>query len=104
MRILGIEDRYRDDLRRWSDSSNASLGGKLSAERWLEVERDILEFQQVICGILDDRRANPRDDLTSYLLDEVEIEGNKLDDDVAGGMVILLLIAGIDMTWSAIGS
>ena len=42
MRILGIEDRYREDLRRWSDSSNASLGGKLSAERWLEVERDIL--------------------------------------------------------------
>ncbi len=53
---------------------------------------------------IKEHRANPRDDLTSYLLDEVEIEGNKLDDDVAGGMVILLLIAGIDTTWSAIGS
>ncbi len=31
-----------------------------------------------------DHRANPRDDLTSYLLDEVELDGNKLDDDVAG--------------------
>jgi cytochrome P450 len=36
---------------------------------------------------IQDHRANPRDDLTSYLLDEVEIEGNKLDDDVAGGMI-----------------
>lgn len=53
---------------------------------------------------IEDHRANPRDDLTSYLLDEVEIEGNKLDDDVAGGMIILLLVAGIDTTWSAIGS
>ena len=68
MRILGIEDRYREDLRRWSDSSNASLGGKLSAERWLEVERDILEFQQVICGILDERRADPQDDLLSRIV------------------------------------
>ncbi len=51
-----------------------------------------------------DHRANPRDDLTSYLLDEVEIDGNKLDDEVAGGMIILLLVAGIDTTWSAIGS
>jgi cytochrome P450 len=51
-----------------------------------------------------DHRANPRDDLTSYLLEEVEIDGNKLSDDVAAGMVILLLVAGIDTTWSAIGS
>jgi cytochrome P450 len=50
-----------------------------------------------------DHRANPRDDLTSYLLD-VEIDGNKLSDDVVAGMVILLLVAGIDTTWSAIGS
>jgi cytochrome P450 len=62
------------------------------------------ELGQYIDKQIKDHRANPRDDLTSYLLDEVEIDGNKLDDDVAGGMVILLLIAGIDTTWSAIGS
>lgn len=50
-----------------------------------------------------DHRANPRDDLTSYLLN-VEIEGQPVNDEIAGGMIILLLIAGIDTTWSAIGS
>jgi cytochrome P450 len=68
MRILGLDDRHRDDLRRWSDSSNASLGGKLTAERWIETERDVLEYQQVICRELDDRRENPRDDLLSTLV------------------------------------
>jgi hypothetical protein len=34
----------------------------------------------------------------------VEIEGQPVSDEIAGGMVILLLIAGIDTTWSAIGS
>ncbi|MCX6522224.1 MAG: cytochrome P450 [Actinobacteria bacterium] len=52
---------------------------------------------------IHDHRENPRDDLTSYLLN-VEIEGIPVTDEVAGGMIILLLIAGIDTTWSAIGS
>lgn len=50
-----------------------------------------------------EHRENPRDDLTSYLMN-VELDGNKLDDEVVAGMVILLLVAGIDTTWSAIGS
>lgn len=52
---------------------------------------------------IKEHRENPRDDLTSYLM-SVEMEGNTLPDDVVGGMIILLLIAGIDTTWSAIGS
>jgi cytochrome P450 len=56
-----------------------------------------------IAAQIADHRENPRDDLTSYLID-IEIEGNKLEDDHIGGTIILLLIAGIDTTWSAIGS
>ena len=52
---------------------------------------------------IHDHRENPRDDLTSYLMN-VEIDGQKVSDEIAGGMIILLLIAGIDTTWSAIGS
>jgi cytochrome P450 len=63
-------------------------------------------FQQLddyIAKQVQDHIDNPRDDLTSYLLD-VEIEGNKLSPDHVSGSIILLLIAGIDTTWSAIGS
>jgi cytochrome P450 len=101
MRILGIEDRYRDDLRRWSDSSNASLGGKLSAERWLEVERDILEFQQVICTILDDRRENPRDDLLSTLVQAEEGEAPLTNQELVW-LVRELIVAGNETTIRAL--
>ena len=47
--------------------------------------------------------AVPRDDLTTYLLD-VELEGQKLSLDHVRGSIVLLLLAGIDTTWSAIGS
>ncbi len=52
---------------------------------------------------IEDHRANPRDDLTSYLLD-VELGGNKLAHEHVRGTMLLLLVAGIDTTWSAIGA
>jgi cytochrome P450 len=50
-----------------------------------------------------DHLDHPREDLTSYLID-AEIFGQKLSADHVTGAMALLLIAGIDTTWSAIGS
>jgi cytochrome P450 len=50
-----------------------------------------------------ERRARPRDDLIDYLIN-VRIEGRPLSDEHINGTLRLLLIAGIDTTWSAIGS
>jgi cytochrome P450 len=47
--------------------------------------------------------ADPKDDLTSFLLN-AELDGNKLDPDHVRGTMVLLMIAGIDTTWSAIGA
>ncbi|HUS62296.1 MAG TPA: cytochrome P450, partial [Acidimicrobiales bacterium] len=50
-----------------------------------------------------DHIENPRDDLISFLL-EAELDGQKLDPFQVGRTIGLLLIAGIDTTWSAIGA
>jgi cytochrome P450 len=66
--------------------------------------RDGLEdLGEYIDAQIKDHRENPRDDLTGYLLN-VELDGQPVNDDIVGGMIVLLLIAGIDTTWSAIGS
>ena len=52
---------------------------------------------------VEDHRAHPRDDLTTYLLN-AEIAGNRLEERHVFGTMILLLAAGIDTTWSAIGA
>ncbi len=50
-----------------------------------------------------DHVADPRDDLTTYLID-AELYGRKLEPSHVAGTMALLLIAGIDTTWSAIGA
>ncbi|MFV0522962.1 MAG: cytochrome P450 [Acidimicrobiales bacterium] len=52
---------------------------------------------------IERRRHDPGEDLITYLL-QAEYEGEPLTHDHVFGTVLLLLIAGIDTTWSAIGS
>lgn len=58
---------------------------------------------QYLQGHIEDHIANPRDDLISFLL-ESELEGEKLNPFQVTRTIALLLIAGIDTTWSAIGA
>jgi cytochrome P450 len=52
---------------------------------------------------IEEHLAEPRDDLTSFLL-KAELDGQRLAPEVVRGTMILLMIAGIDTTWSAIGA
>ncbi len=72
----------------------------------LPTEERIAAFQPVedyIVPAIVERRENPDDGLISYLLD-AEIMGEKLSDEHVFGSILLLIVAGIDTTWSAIGS
>ena len=59
-------------------------------------------FEYLLAQV-NDHLANPREDLTTYLLN-AELYGQKLDPSHVVGTMALLLIAGIDTTWSAIGA
>lgn len=75
-------------------------GVDLPAEERIEA---LIPVQEYISAAVRERRENPDDGLISYLLD-AEIMGNKLSDEHVFGSIILLIVAGIDTTWSAIGS
>lgn len=64
-------------------------------------EEETLEYY--LMQKVNQHREEPQDDLISYLLN-VEFGGEPLSDRHVVGSVLLLLIAGIDTTWSAIGS
>jgi hypothetical protein len=72
----------------------------------LPVDERLASFDELDAYLdrqIEEHLEHPRDDLTSYLLG-VELDGNKLAHEHVRGSIVLLLIAGIDTTWSAIGS
>lgn len=68
-------------------------------ERFVGMEALFVYLQDQIQDHID----HPRDDLTSYLLG-AEMDGQPLEMGHVGGTIALLLLAGIDTTWSAIGA
>jgi len=72
----------------------------------LPPDERIERMQQLFDYLLEqirDHLDHPRDDLTSFLVN-AELYGRKLEADHVAGTMALLLIAGIDTTWSAIGA
>ncbi len=72
----------------------------------LAPEERIARMTKLFDYILDqihDHLARPREDLTTFLI-EAELYGRKLEADHVAGTMVLLLIAGIDTSWSAIGA
>lgn len=96
--ILGVDPNRADDFVEW-------VRGVL--EIGLSNPQIRLKYRDIIRGyfreLVVERRANPGDDLISQLIAS-DIEGEPLDDETVVGMCNLLLVAGIDTTWSSIGS
>jgi cytochrome P450 len=61
------------------------------------------ELDAYIEARIEEHEREPKDDLTTFLL-EAELDGQKLLHDHVAGTMVLLMIAGIDTTWSAIGA
>lgn len=65
--------------------------------------KGLTEMTTYIHEQMEDRKKHPGDDLISMILAK-KINGAPIPMELALGMVRLLLIAGIDTTWSAIGA
>jgi cytochrome P450 len=96
--MLGLPE---DDADRFRGFINHVLEGvALPLEQRAEGMMELFGYLQTQ---IDDHLANPRDDLITYLIN-AELDGEKLDPFHVARTIGLLLIAGIDTTWSAIGA
>ncbi len=67
-------------------------------------QEKIQALAEYIRGHVEAHRVEPKDDLIGYLLACTLPDGSPLSEEHVIGSIILLLVAGIDTTWSAIGS
>ncbi|QYC42335.1 1,8-cineole 2-endo-monooxygenase [Nonomuraea coxensis DSM 45129] len=91
----------QEDGPRFREFIESSLEGvNLPPEERIERMDELFDY---LLAQIRDHLDHPRDDLTTYLI-EAELYGRKLDPSHVAGTMALLLIAGIDTTWSAIGA
>jgi pimeloyl-[acyl-carrier protein] synthase len=101
--LLGVPVEDRESFRRWSDALVGGLDPVAVSDRRAAVlaARDALAtyLQRIIEG----RRAAPRDDLLSHLI-EAEEQGDRLSGPELVAMGVLLLVAGHETTVNLIGN
>jgi cytochrome P450 len=96
--MLGLAEQDGDRFRKWINEV-LELGITDNAT----LVRAQTEIQVFFEEEMAKRRARPSDDLITYLIN-ARIDGRPLSDEHIVGSARLLLFAGIDTTWSAIGS
>jgi cytochrome P450 len=96
--MLGFPPEDGEKFREFVENALESINAP-AEER---IER-FTKLSNYLVAQIHDHIAHPRDDLTTYLVN-AELNGQKLDPAHVVGTMTLLLIAGIDTTWSAIGA
>jgi cytochrome P450 len=96
--MLGIPREEADTFTEWVRNflelglTNAELRGDAGLKMFLYLWEKI-----------QDHKANPKDDLINYLLN-AQVDGQPVPEQHILGTCFLILVAGIDTTWSSIGS
>jgi len=102
--LLGIPPEDRARFRRWSSAIVAPTADTARTLRKLEKSRrtmeDFIDYLRAICA---QRRAEPRDDLLTSLL-QVEADGDRLREEELFSMVLLLIVVGHETSDNLIGN
>ena len=97
--MLGVPETDGDLFRGWI---NATLQEGITDDA--AMVRALIEMTEYFRPYMNERRARPGDDLISHLVQQRYPDGRHLTDNHVLGSVRLILVAGIDTTWSAIGA
>ena len=95
--IVGVPVEDSEQFAAWADEINT---GPIDPERGRRASRDLVYYLR---PHVEDRRANPRGDLLSDLV-HAEVDGQKLSEARLYGFLKLLLPAGAETTFRAMGN
>src|SRR5262245_30911716 len=98
--LLGFPAEDREQVRLWTTDVSRPFFmalGMDAREKWARAERAAKEFGAYARTLLRDRKAHPRDDLLSVLV-QAEHQGDFLNEDEVVATAVLLMIAGHETT------
>lgn len=99
---LGVPRSDLSKFKSWSDAFASRLGGMVTAEEEIENARLIVEYQQYMVAVIEDRRRAPQDDMISDLANTTIEDGRLMTLEELLSMIQQLLVAGNETTTSSI--
>jgi len=93
---LGFDETDHPTLLKWSDDLMRGLGQD-DPEKVASMLAAFEGYSTYMAGVIPNRRANPRDDLTSILV-HAEVDGDRFDDATLVSETLLILIGGDETT------
>lgn len=102
--MLGLPEEKWGQLREWSEAFGRTLDPGVQGELRRRSIRGSLELMDYLADLVRQRRADPRDDLTTLIATTPTLDGDQLSEADVIAQVTLLLAAGNDTTTSLIGS
>jgi cytochrome P450 len=97
--MLGIPEKDGDLFVKW-----IHMILELSIKDENMLKQAVQDMSAYFTGHIEARKERPTDDLISTLMNAKDKNGQPIEDSHVMGSLRLLLIAGIDTTWSAIGA
>lgn len=82
---------------KWSDDLVTGLGSKVSDELVASMTGAFAAYSEFTRDIIEPRRTQPTDDLTTVLV-HAEVDGQRLSDDEIVMETLLILIGGDEIT------
>jgi cytochrome P450 len=104
--LLGVPEEDSATFRKWAIQAHrlAFPRPTITDADVLRLSREMVHFDKYVRALIADRRANPREDLTTYLVQVTGDEGEaQLTDKELIGIITTLVTAGSDTTSSLIG-
>ncbi|MEP6768382.1 MAG: cytochrome P450 [Acidobacteriota bacterium] len=98
--MLGVPTEDQNRFHRWS---RVIVAADPSGSGMVRAVPSVMKFLRYIRRLIERRRADPRDDLISALV-QAEEEGQRLNSDELVAMIFLLLVAGHETTVNLIGN
>jgi cytochrome P450 len=100
--MIGIPTEDRVRVKRWADDyAEFQTASHALADRALVAQSSLAELRGYVEGIVEERRADPRDDLITGLV-AAEEQGDRLSAEELVNLVVLILIAGNETTTNLI--
>jgi cytochrome P450 len=100
---LGVPREDLPQFRRWSDGFVAQLGQMADLDGQVEAAKLIVEYQHYFVEKLEERRAEPREDILSDIVHATVEDERPLDVTECLSIIQQLLVAGNETTASTIG-